>query len=286
MQFRRAGMQTTGNRPGRGTGRAGAGTIQKGTGMKKDDLEQAGGILKQTGPMQRAFDLAGVAPEAPVKDRDLWEEAKKEFKAKFPFTRIEPPAAGKEEPMTIPAFRSAYLSLAYSFWLEQNPGTQLTADSFVADFDREDFRRGFRAHLVTTLGLGEQKISKWKTTPQSRHHFTRQKQLDVLVGIPNTTFDEKEDLGFLTRMLTLCCLPRTNPGNKLQYIRKNGPYRLVMVAGPDNKLPYGVLPRLLLAWICSEAVRTKSPVLTLGKSLIDFMRQLGMYSDSGGEGQW
>ena len=34
-----------------------------------------------------------------------------------------------------------------------------------------------------------------------------------------------------------------------------------MVAGGGNKLPYGTLPRLLLAWVCTEAVRTQSPEL-------------------------
>ena len=34
--------------------------------------------------------------------------------------------------------------------------------------------------------------------------------------------------------MALCSLPRTNPGNRLQYKRVNGPYKLVMVAGADN----------------------------------------------------
>ena len=43
-----------------------------------------------------------------------------------------------------------------------------------------------------------------------------------------------------------------------------------MVAGGGNKLPYGNLPRLLLAWVSTEAVRTQSRVLVLGKSLSEF----------------
>ena len=66
------------------------------------------------------------------------------------------------------------------------------------------------------------------------------------------------DLGFMARMMALCSLPRTNPGNRHQYKRVNGPYKLVMIAGADNKLPYGNLPRLLVAWVCTEAVRTQS----------------------------
>ena len=42
------------------------------------------------------------------------------------------------------------------------------------------------------------------------------------------------------------------------------------------------IPRLLLAWICREAVRTRRPRLILGRSLKEFMAELGMHSDSGG----
>ena len=47
------------------------------------------------------------------------------------------------------------------------------------------------------------------------------------------------------------------------------------------KLPYGNIPRLLLAYITTEAVRTQSRVLVLEDSLSAFMRKLGIYSTSG-----
>ena len=40
---------------------------------------------------------------------------------------------------------------------------------------------------------------------------------------------------------------------------------------------------MLLAWVCTEAVRTGSRDIVLGKSLSDFMRALGVYSSSGGK---
>ena len=89
-------------------------------------------------------------------------------------------------------------------------------------------------------------------------------------------------LGFMARLLALCSLPRTNPGQRYRYVRRNGPYTLVMSATGINKLPFGNLPRLLLAWVCTEAVRTQSRELVLGRSLSKFMRTLGIGSDSGG----
>lgn len=116
-------------------------------------------------------------------------------------------------------------------------------------------------------------------TTQGKYHHTVIKQIDALASIGE---EGNPDIGFMTRLLTLCSLPRTDPGTRLQYKRTNGPFKLFMNAGGDNKLPYGNLPRLLLAWVCTEAYRTKNRNLELGHSLAEFMRQLGMYSDSGG----
>ena len=116
-----------------------------------------------------------------------------------------------------------------------------------------------------------------KSPPQALHHFTRFDQVNQLVGAS----EADRDLGFMARMMALCSLPRTNPGNRHQYKRVNGPYKLVMIAGADNKLPYGNLPRLLVAWVCTEAVRTQSRELILGSSLSEFMGKLGMDSIGG-----
>ena len=116
-----------------------------------------------------------------------------------------------------------------------------------------------------------------EASPQALHHFTQADQVNQLV----TAREEDPDLGFMARLMALCSLPRTNPGNRLQYKRQNGPYKLVMIAGADNKLPYGNLPRLLLAWVCTEAVRTQKRELVLGRSLSKFMRTLDIYNSGG-----
>ena len=114
-------------------------------------------------------------------------------------------------------------------------------------------------------------------SPQARHHFTVADQVEQLV----TASEADPERGFMARTMALCSLPRSNPGNRKEYVRRNGPYTLVMTAGFENKLPYGNLPRLLMAWISTEATTTQSRILILGDSLSDFMRTLGVYSSSG-----
>ncbi len=54
-----------------------------------------------------------------------------------------------------------------------------------------------------------------------------------------------------------------------------------MLANPKIGLPYGSIPRMLLAWIGTEAVKTKSRTLVLGDSMSAFMRELDMVPTGG-----
>ena len=117
-----------------------------------------------------------------------------------------------------------------------------------------------------------------ETPPPARRGFTVADQVNQLVGAS----EADPETGFMARLLALCSLPRTNPGNRKEYKRVNGPYTLYMNAVGGCKLPFGNLPRLLLAWVCTEAVRTQSRELVLGRSLSKFMRTLGINSTSGG----
>jgi hypothetical protein len=75
--------------------------------------------------------------------------------------------------------------------------------------------------------------------------------------------------------------------------RRNGNLSLVvqpgMVVERDGTgrslgYPFGTIPRLLLTWMSTEAVRTKSPELALGASLADFMRALDLQPSGGRNG--
>ena len=139
-----------------------------------------------------------------------------------------------------------------------------------------------RAELIpigdVLAGLGGPMKPLREASPQARRGFTVADQVNQLVGASEAA----ADMGFMARLMALCCLPRTNPGDQPQYKRVNGPYTLIMTATSEYKLPFGNLPRLLLAWVCTEAVRTQNRELVLGASLAEFMRKLGISSDSGG----
>jgi Plasmid encoded RepA protein len=97
-----------------------------------------------------------------------------------------------------------------------------------------------------------------------------------------------QDSAFLARQLVQCTLPHSNPGNVEVWTRREGTARLMIRGGYDLDtgepygLPYGSVPRLLLYWTITEAVRTRTRTLSLGHSLNDFLRNVGLSPATGG----
>jgi hypothetical protein len=97
-------------------------------------------------------------------------------------------------------------------------------------------------------------------------------------------------LGYMARVLAQTSLPYRDPGDIPGWGRRNGTISLGVQPGvvfdEDGQAksigyPYGVIPRLLLAWLSTEAVRTKERRLVLGNSLSAFMQELGLIPSGG-----
>jgi Plasmid encoded RepA protein len=92
---------------------------------------------------------------------------------------------------------------------------------------------------------------------------------------------------FSPRELIQATLPHKNPGDVPIWSRKNGNYILTVQPGQSQgKLlgyPYGTIPRLLMCWLTTEALKTGNRRLELGDSLASFMRKLGLDSTRGGK---
>jgi hypothetical protein len=96
-----------------------------------------------------------------------------------------------------------------------------------------------------------------------------------------------EDIAFIARQFVQATLPHSDPKSNT-WSRKNGNFTLSLQTGFDSDgnsigLPFGVIPRLLVFWIVTEAVRTKDPVLQLGHNLAVFMREIGLDPTHGGK---
>lgn len=87
-------------------------------------------------------------------------------------------------------------------------------------------------------------------------------------------------MGFMARALVQATLPHKRVKGP-EFTRRNGAYTLSLLAPSHIGLPYGTVPRLLLAWMTTEAVKTRQREIVLGDSLSGFMRELDMVPTGG-----
>ena len=99
---------------------------------------------------------------------------------------------------------------------------------------------------------------------------------------------DPDELAFLARELVQCTLPHSDPGQVPFWARTNGHMTLSIVSGFDPRAtklvgyPYGSIPRLILFWVTTEALRTRSRQLELGSSYNEFLRDIGFDPNTGG----
>lgn len=111
--------------------------------------------------------------------------------------------------------------------------------------------------------------------PQPRHN-----QPPSLHGV--TTDD---GISFQYVPLIQCSFPHADPGDLTSFTRRNGWLELTLgTTRPEAGLPYGVPARLLTIYCASEAMRTRSPEIYLGKSVHDFLRLLEIPITRGARG--
>ena len=116
---------------------------------------------------------------------------------------------------------------------------------------------------------------------------TTRRLIDAAAGIMGEPDPTDRDRAFMARQLVQATLPHSDPGNVPIWTRTNG--RLTLAVRPyyDRQQqrhlhPSGTVPRLLLFWLTTEAVRTRSRILYPGDTVAEFMRELGMNPATGG----
>lgn len=93
-----------------------------------------------------------------------------------------------------------------------------------------------------------------------------------------------QNLGFSARVWAQVTLPYRDPGDQQFWVRRNGaitlrvePASLTKPDGTDYRaFPYGIIPRHIMTWMASEAIRTEKPELDLGGSMNGFLVKLGL----------
>mgnify|MGYP005854082749 CR=1 FL=1 len=106
--------------------------------------------------------------------------------------------------------------------------------------------------------------------------------LDLLTDIKNNPVPQNEEKAYLTRQLVQATLPHSDLHDQDVFESYNGALTLTIQAGYNAKtkqkygLPYGTIPRLLLFWLTSEVMKTKSRKIYLGDNMSQFMKEIGL----------
>lgn len=117
-------------------------------------------------------------------------------------------------------------------------------------------------------------------------HFTEglpkhiSKIVEESLAIEAEAAKDADALGYMARALTQATMPHRKTANS-EFSRRNGAFELSIMAPSRVGLPYGSIPRLLTAWVTTEAIRTGERELVLGDSLADFMRDLELVPTGG-----
>jgi hypothetical protein len=142
------------------------------------------------------------------------------------------------------------------------------------------------------------KMTDFEEAPENQREITgptraQLKLIETAAQLRERPDQEFEDRAFAARELVQATLPHSEPlANLPIWSRANGNYTLAIrpgfmlnrKTGQQENLgyPYGSIPRLLLFWITTEAVRQKSQHLELGGSLNGFLRSIGLNPATGG----
>lgn len=87
--------------------------------------------------------------------------------------------------------------------------------------------------------------------------------------------------------IATACIYASLPHSEIEgayFKRKSNTHTTTILVDPDIGLPYGKIPRVMTAFLCTEAKRTSEPRIYLGRSQAEFASRLGLSSSGGNRG--
>jgi len=116
--------------------------------------------------------------------------------------------------------------------------------------------------------------------PRKPSPFAIEKLIQEALSMEEESAKDAGALGFVARCMVQATLPHSQVKENF-FVRRNGNFQLSLMSNPSIGLPYGSVPRILLAWITTEAIRKKDKKLLLGDTLTSFMTELDLVPTGG-----
>jgi hypothetical protein len=204
----------------------------------------------------------------------------------FPADRVQPSqprardgATTQKEPerlVIVQAPSSPETSPSMTATLKLEPSTQQDPPPTQAELPWKKYERDDvpELDLATEQLMRQDKVRRKRDAALTREALERESEL------------ERREVGYSARLLVQATLPHSEPDitESSEFKRSNGFVTIRIQAREEFGFPYGTYPRLILSWMTTEAVRTKSAELELGESLRDFMAKLNLATTGGHDG--
>jgi Plasmid encoded RepA protein len=106
--------------------------------------------------------------------------------------------------------------------------------------------------------------------------------VDAAVGV---MFDEQQRIGVMHAGFSMTALPHRDTG-ETKWVRQGGGVKLLVESGSDSDMtpigiPFGSIARMILLYLQTEAVKTRSREIELGRSMNRWLATMGI--DNGGK---
>src|SRR4051812_8237690 len=106
--------------------------------------------------------------------------------------------------------------------------------------------------------------------------------IDAAVAV---MFDEQQRVGIMHAGFSMTALPHKDIADT-QWVRQGGRIKLLVESGHDSALqpigiPFGSIARMILLYLQTEAVKTRSREIELGRSMNQWLTSMGI--DNGGK---
>lgn len=112
---------------------------------------------------------------------------------------------------------------------------------------------------------------------------SKQYIIQIAQNIQQISAPEAKTVAYIPQLMANTALP-SRSHNINEFVRRNGNYELTLLAPSSIGLPYGTYPRLIISWITTQSKITKSNEIYLGRSLNEFIKNLGKTNSGGSTG--
>ncbi|MFL0361171.1 replication protein RepA [Curtobacterium flaccumfaciens] len=163
----------------------------------------------------------------------------------------------------------------------------MTSDAAAAGASGDEwYTEGDKPNAVSSLGDLEPRVEPVipANFPKMSHPLDLPKDRVRLLNYRDTldgNNGQPEEIAFSARVWAQVSLPYKDPGEVPFWVRRNGDITLrvqpaaITVDGVDQAAyPFGILPRHIMTWMATEAVRTGNQELILGDTMQEFMEKL------------